>query len=376
LSLVTILHVVDLPVGNPWLNGVAIHHDRTRFRHLVVSLGPESELHEQLSQRDVDAFALDATKKADYPGAIYRLARLLRREKVDIVQTHLFWPSVLGLAAGSIARTRVKLVTRHHSDFTTTFNHPWHRRADRVQALWADKVLAASAAVKRDMVNLEHVPPHKIEVARYGYDFTTLRPALDSEDRSRLRAELGASEAGPLVATIARLSPSKGHQYLFRALPPVIGRHPGLVLALAGTGPDGDELRSLAADLGIVDHVRFLGWRSDAPAIMEAADLIVHPSLHEAFCSVIIESMALERPLIASNIAAAPEQIDDGETGLLVPARDPDSITEAMLKVLDDPAWAAELGSEARRRVVERFNFPKMMREYEAMYDEALAGAR
>lgn len=369
----TVLHFTDLPVPNPWLNGVADTYDRSRFRHLVATLGPENDLHTELRARGVPAFALGAIQRRDFPVVTLRLARLLRRERVDILQTHLFWPSQLGLIAGALARTPVKLVTRHHSDFTTTFNHPWHRRADRLMALWADKVLAASAAVKRDMIRYEHVPEKKVVVARYGYDFDALRPKLDRAQRRALRAELGADDESPLVVTVARLSPSKGHRYLFEALPDVLEIHPRLTLALAGIGPMGDELKQMADRLGVLDHVRFLGWRSDATAVIEAADLVVHPSLHEAFCSVIIESMALERPLIAANIAAAPEQVDDGETGLLVPARDSNAIKVALLKVLDDPVWAAELGKKARRRVVERFNFPKMMQEYEAMYDAVVA---
>ena len=100
--------------------------------------------------------------------------------------------------------------------------------------------------------------------------------------------------------------------------------------------------------------------------------VIVHASLHEAFCSVIIESMALGRPLVATDIAAAPEQVDDGESGLLVPARDGVTLAAAVVKLLEQPQWAAELGEEAQRRVRDRFNFPRMMQLYESIYDELL----
>lgn len=129
-----ILHVVDLPVSHPWLNGLAKFYDRSRFEHLAVSLGGRSQLHDDLEQRGLRTFALNADGRRDYPMAGIRLARLLRREKVDMVQTHLFDPSVSGLFAAALARTPVRVVTRHHSDFTTTFQRPWHRRVDRIQA--------------------------------------------------------------------------------------------------------------------------------------------------------------------------------------------------------------------------------------------------
>src|SRR4051794_7571417 len=95
----TILHVGDLPGPNPWLNGIATYHDRSRFRHLVVNLHRRSELNVELEKRGVRTFALGASGRASYPLAIVRLARLLRREDVDVVQTHAFEPMFVGMAA-------------------------------------------------------------------------------------------------------------------------------------------------------------------------------------------------------------------------------------------------------------------------------------
>lgn len=372
----SVCHVTDLPVPNPWLNGVAVNHDRTRFRHLVATLGPRNELHLELERRGMAAFALGARSRRDYPRALSRLVSLLRRERVDIVQTHLFDPSVLGLIGGRLARRPVVLVTRHHSDFTTIFDKPVHRWLDRQQALRADLALAASEAVRRSMIDLEHVPADRIVVHRYGYDFEALRPRLAQAERAELRRELGVDGDGPLLAVIARLSVDKGHRYLFEALPSLRKTWPGLRVALAGRGPLREELESSAASLGLGDVVGFLGYRRDAQRIMEAADLVVHPTLHEAFCSVIIEAMALERPLVATAVAAAPEQVDQDETGILVPARDPAALSAAVASLLSDRERAAAMGMEARRRVVARFSFPEMMRLYEETYDDVLSRRR
>ncbi|MEO5679859.1 MAG: glycosyltransferase [Acidimicrobiales bacterium] len=371
----TICHLTDLPVENPWLNGVAVHHDRTRFRHIVVTLGQRNELHDALERRGVAAFALGSCFRREYPVGLARLVLLLRREHVDILQTHMFEPSILGLLAGRIARVPIVLVTRHHSDFTTVFDKPVHRWLDRQQALRADLVLAASEAVRRSMIELEHVPPERIVVHRYGYEFDTLRPQLTEVSRAALRRDLGVQGGDPLLAVIARLSSDKGLPYLFEALPRLREEWPGLRVVLAGTGPLRAELEALVASAGLAGVVTFLGWRSDAHRIMEAADAVVHPTLHEAFCSVIIEAMALERPLVTTDVAAAPEQVDTGETGILVPARDPEALSRAIHRLLVDPEAAAAMGREARRRVVERFNFPKMMRLYEETYAQVAAPA-
>jgi glycosyltransferase involved in cell wall biosynthesis len=370
----TVLHVVDLPCPNPWLNGVAVNHDRARFRHLVASIGPRNAMHEHLERLGVRCLALDAAARTRWPLAVARLARVLRREQVDVVQAHLFAPGLIGLAAGKLAGTPFKVVTRHHADFTTIYNKPIHRRLDRWMALSADRVMAASEAVRRAMVRYESVPEGRIEVGRYGYDFEALRPRLSAARRRELRESLGG-DANFLVGTVARLSIEKGHEYLFRAIPEVVRCHPETRFVLVGTGPLRGDLEEAAQAAGIIGHVRFTGWRTDAQDIMEAMDLVVHPTLHEAFCSVIIEGMALERPMVVTDVAAAPEQVDHGETGLLVPPRDPAAIAAAILELRGDPERAGEMGREARRRVVERFNFPKMMREYEEFY-ERLTGSK
>lgn len=373
--MITVVHVVDLSLPNPWLNGVAATHDRARFRHVVVSLGPRCGLHEALEGLGVTAHALDARGYWWTALAVIRLVRILRREQADVVQTHLFHPTTVGLAAAALVGTRLKIVTRHHSDFTTLFHRPVHRRIDRWHAMNADLVMAASHAVKQAMIRYERVPASKIAVCPYGYDFTSLRPHLTSELRRTLREALGGDDK-VLIATVARLSIEKGHAYLFDAISEVIRTYPNTMFLLVGTGPLRLELEKVAHDRGIEKFIRFLGWRSDAREIMEAADVVCHPTLHEAFCSVIIEAMALERPLIATDVAAAPEQIDEGETGLLVPPRDGLALAKGILRTLADPTWASQLGAEARRRVVERFSFPKMMVEYEVYYSEWLANRR
>jgi glycosyltransferase involved in cell wall biosynthesis len=305
---------------------------------------------------------------------VFQLARLLRRERVDVAQTHLFEPSTVGLLAARAAGTRLRVVTRHHSDFTTTFRKPIHRRVDRWHAMTSDRVMAASEAVKRAMVRYEGVPEDRIVVARYGYDFEALRPRLTPGERSRLRRSAGGGRR-VLVGTVARLSVEKGHDDLLRAIPAVLRHEPDACFVLIGAGPLRADLERAAERLGVGDHVRFLGWRSDAHALIEAMDVIVHPSLHEAFSSAIIEAMALERPVVSTDVAAAPEQIDHGETGLLVPPRDPDALAAGLVELLRDPARAAAIGREARRRAVQRLSFPRVMRDYENFYDHLISGS-
>lgn len=365
------MHVVDLVGPNPWLNGVADHYDRTRFRHLVVSLGPRAKMHEALEERGVTTFALDTPVRKQLPKAIRRLTKLLRREQVDILQTHTFYPTMAGLLAAKVARTPLTILTRHHADFTTLFNKQFHRRIDRWHASMADEIWSPSEFIKQCMVRYEEVPEERITVLWHGFDFELMKPGLSDDEKKALREEVGGDK-NFLIGTVARLNVEKGHEYLFQAVPSVIEKHPEARFIIVGAGPRREELEAMVADLKITDYVKFLGWRWDAWNLIEAMDLIAHPSLHEPFGIIYVESMALERAVITTSGSAAPEIIDDGETGVIVPPRDSKALEQAILEVMRNPGRAEALGREARHRAVDRFNFPKIMREYERYYVEWL----
>ncbi len=365
--MITVMHVVDLPGPNHWLNGIADHYDRARFRHLVVSLGVRNKMHEALEERGVGTFALDAPPRTGVPKAIWKLTQLLRRERVDIVQTHTFYPTKVGLLAARMARTPLTILTRHHADFTTLFNKPLYLKLDRWHAMMADHVWSPSEFIKGCLLRHERIPEERITILPHGFDFELMKPRLGAHERRALREEVGGDDKF-LIGTVARLNVEKGHEYLFRAVPSIVERHPEARFVIIGDGPRRQELEAMVASLGIGEYVKFLGWRWDAWNLIESMDLIAHPSLHEPFGIVFVESMALERAVVTTGESAAPEIIDDGETGVIVPPRDPEALSRAVLDVMGDAGRAHRMGREARRRAIDRFNFGKMMKEYEHCY--------
>jgi L-malate glycosyltransferase len=370
--MIRVMHVVDLPGPNHWLNGVAAHCDRSRFQHQVVSLRPRNGMHEELERRDVQTFSLQMTSRKQLPGAIFTLSALLKREAVDVVQTHTFDPTTVGLLAAKLARSRLTILTRHHANFSTLFDKPIHRKIDRWHALTADEVWSPSEFIRQCMVRHEGVPAGHITILPHGFDFELMKPQLGEAERRALRDEVGG-DAHYLIGMVARLAIEKGHEYLLEAVPRVVARHPQARFVIIGDGPRRAELEAMAVERGIGDVVRFLGWRWDAWRLIEAMDLIAHPSLHEPFGIVYVESAALERAVVTTSDSAAPEIIDDGETGLIVPPRNATALAEALLTLAGDRARTRAMGQEARRRAIARFSFPTMMKAYEAGYDTGLA---
>jgi glycosyltransferase involved in cell wall biosynthesis len=372
--MITVLHVIDELNGpNPWFNGILEHCDRSRFRHMFVTLKPRNDLQTALEERGAKAFSLEAPLRRQLPLASLNLARLIRREQVDIVQTHQYYPSAVALAATRVPGGPLVILTRHHANYTTLFNKPLHRRIDRWEALASDQVWSPSHYIKRCMVMHEGVPADHISVIPHGFDFDLIRPRLTTERRRALRDELGGDDRY-LIGVIARLSVEKGHEHLFRAIPEVVRKHPKARFLLAGAGPRKAELEQMVAQLGIGEVVRFLGWRTDPWDVIEATDLIVHPSLHEPFGIVYVESLALGKTVITTGESGAVEIIDDGETGVIVPPGDTPALLDAMLGMLGDPERVRRLAAAGRPRMVERFSFPKVIKNYERHYESWLNG--
>jgi glycosyltransferase involved in cell wall biosynthesis len=237
----------------------------------------------------------------------------------------------------------------------------------------ADRVVANSEAVRQDAIGTEDLPPEKVSVIYNGLDLARYDRVADETVRG-LRQQLGLG-AGPVVIVVANLIAYKGHEYFLQAWAQVCRVFTDGVALLVGDGPVRKEREADARALGLEPRVRFLGIRRDVPALLAAADLLVHPSLQEGFCNAVIEAMAAARPVVATDVGGNREAVVDGETGLLVPAADPDRLAAATLGVLEQPDRGAAWGRAGRRRAVERFQQSRMVMEYQTLYTDLLAQA-
>jgi glycosyltransferase involved in cell wall biosynthesis len=318
-----------------------------------------------------DYLFLDAPTKPRLPGAAVRLARWLKTKRVDVLQTHLFEGALVGLAAGRLARTPLTIVTRHHTDEMWIVGTRPHRWVDRLITRAADRVVGLSQAVGRHMITREWADPEKIEILPQGFDFTALS-ATDT-DRQRVRDEFGL-EASFVVGCVARFYRTKGHRYLLAAARQLTREIPNLKVLLLGGG-DRTAIEGMVRENGLEDRVIFAGYRGDVPACLRAMDVVVHPSLTEAFCQAVVEALAAEAPLIVTNVAGAPEVVTDGEHGLLVPPADSDAIVDAILRIYRDPALAHRMAEAGRRRVMAEFTIDRMVRAQLDCYERWLPAA-
>jgi glycosyltransferase involved in cell wall biosynthesis len=368
----TILHLAQDSDTSGYFPQLARWHDRSRFRMIFGTLGAmDPRVRRLMEQEQVACLDCGCRARWAYPLGLVRLVRQLRRERVDILHTHLFDPSVVGLVAGTLARTPLRVMTRHYSDYHTRINRPVHVWLDLLATRLSHEVIAVSHHTADHMIRVEHAPRGKIHVVANGIDFDRVRIS-SPEAPIRLRRELGLERAR-IVLMAARLHPEKGYEFLLQATRLLKPRVEGLVLLIAGTGALESHYRSLASSLGVEDVVRFLGFRRDLPDLMAFADVVVLPSVAEAFGLVLAEAIYLGRPVVATRVGGIPEIVEDGVDGVLVPPSDAASLADALERVLSDASLAKRVATHGPPKIAARFSFERMMRDYERIYEDSRA---
>jgi glycosyltransferase involved in cell wall biosynthesis len=198
-----------------------------------------------------------------------------------------------------------------------------------------------------------------------------IEPMLEAEQhRGRLRAELGVGSEQRLIGIVARLVPIKAHEIFLEAAATIRAAAPDTTFLIIGDGERRSELESLAEQLGVADATRFLGWRDDMREVYADLDVVTLCSNNEGSPVALIEALAAGRPVVSTRVGGVPNVVKDGESGLLVPPRDPAALAEGVLALLRDPARAAELGQAGRRAVFPRHSSGRLVQDVARLYLE------
>jgi len=304
------------------------------------------------------------------PFCLIRLRGLVRRLRPDLIVTHLFKADVYGWAAA--IRTGIPLVSHKHNEDQFLLN-PFFGALGRLAAARCHRIVSISDAVTCFYTDRAAFPAEKFVRILHGIE----RPLVpgsrsDPSVRCDTRRDLGAGRDDYLVGTVARLTEQKGIATLLRAMKLLVSRDARYRCVIAGEGEDEARLKALCRELGLEKRVRFAGHRSDIPALLEALDVFVLPSLWEGFGIVLLEAMALDCPLVASCTGGIPEVVEDGATGLLVPPGRPEALATAVHGLIQDEGLRRTLVRTARQALDHRFSADRMAQETAALYDEVL----
>lgn len=363
---VTLLYVIwGLEVGGAEkvVELLATHCDRRSYRPLVACLHRLGPLADRLRRQGIPVFCLGKRRGLDLR-VLPKLIHLMRRERVEIVHTHLWTANLWGRLAAWLAGVPVIIATEHNVD---TWKRPIHFLCDRLLSRVSATIVCVSESVQA--FYQRHLPSVNGKLVTI---YNGIEPARDRSPSPSPRplAPAEGEWAGrfPLLAVIGRLVPAKGHQDCVDAVAMLRDRYPSLVTLFVGDGPLRRPLQEQIDRAGLRDAIRLTGVRSDIPALLNHIHLLLLPSTREGLPMVALEAMAAGVPVIATAVGGTPEAVVDGETGVLVPPHDPVALAGAIDRVLQDPARYACLSAQARRWVEERFTVARMVAHTEALY--------
>jgi glycosyltransferase involved in cell wall biosynthesis len=353
---------------------LAARLDRSRFQPEVVTLQENGPLADSLQAAGVPVSSLGLRRLYGPRGvaAFHALARRLRASRVDVLHTYLVSANVYGALAGRVAGVPAIVTSRRDTGFSRNWRlrlvEEWlvNPKVDRVVAVSE----AAAAAARRE----RGLGAERVLTIENGVDLAAWDPA--AHDAALARRDLGLPAEAPVAGVIANLVPVKGHSDFLRAAALVGARLPAARFLLVGSGPLRDSLENQARALGLGDKVVFAGPRDDVARALAALDLLVVASHTEGLSNVLLEAMAMGRPVLATRVGGNPAVVQDCETGRLVPPADPTALGAAMLEMLEDRSRSLALGRRARAWVAERFSAGQMVHRHEQLYESLVASRR
>jgi len=348
--------------------------DRSRFdMHLGCFGYFDEQLAVDLSGTPVATFQVRSLYGFGTIKECLRLAAYLKKHRIDIVHTYNFYANVFALPAARLARTPVVLASIRDTGESLTAKQ---RAVNRLACRLADRVLVNAEAIKRILVR-EGYRAERITVIPNGI---VCPPPTPAGDRN-VHREFGLSPADVLIGVVSRITRLKGLEYFLAAAPAVLSEIPNAKFLIVGDNsfdPDyREELKRQTAQLGLQEQVIFTGFRLDVPNVLSSLSLSVLPSvIGEGLSNSLLESMAAGVPVVATNLGGNPEVVVDGETGVLVPPRDPAALARAICRVLHTPGLRDEMSRAGRRRVLTHFSNDRMIRTVERLYGELLERRR
>jgi glycosyltransferase involved in cell wall biosynthesis len=313
------------------------------------------------------------------PRYAVRLARVIRQARPDVLHLHGGTIGCIGSVVGRICRVPGIIYTEHLPCHPIdTEQADWcHARWIRVSRYATATALHDTAAISENVAATLPATTRTWEVIHNGVDLSGYRQAVDHGHRNRKRSGLAVGPDQKLIVGVGSLTARKSYATAIQAIAKCkSGTGDGLVLAVCGEGPDRAQLEAMAADMGLAENMRLLGWRDDVPDILRAADLFVHPARDEGFGLVVVEAAAAGLPIVASQVGGIPEIITHEHDGLLVPPGEPNALAAAVQRLLNDPEQARRLGENARRTAIERFSAEAMAERYMKLYERLLRDVR
>jgi glycosyltransferase involved in cell wall biosynthesis len=336
--------------------------DPARFNVSLVSLRKKD-----LSEETLDALGIDITylhrSKFD-PATLFDLLKVIDRKQIDILHLHGYGATTFGRLAGGMRR--LPTILHEHANLTDT---PWFQKvADTMLEPLTDIAIAVSKSTAEFVIQARRIPADKVKVVYLGVPLEEFSRVRSEGEIAVARAALGVAAGDFVVGTVTRLHDSKGNSYLVEAARLVLNERPRARFVLVGEGPLREPLEQQARALGLADRFVFHGFARDVAAVVSAFDLCVFPSLWEGTPLTVFEALAMGKPIVATDADGLVDVLTADRDALIVPKRDAAALAAAIVRMSDDPALRARLGTAARASGRE-YDIAAFVGKMEQLYD-------
>jgi L-malate glycosyltransferase len=357
------LRILHLDTERTWRGGEA------QLLHLAVGLAgrghfcvvagqPAAPLLKRAAEKGLRTEAVSMPSEWSLSAA-WAIARVLKRERIDVIHMHTSHACTLGGWAARMAGVPVRIISRR-VDFSVRSN-PFRK----LKYQWGvDRIVAISGGVRDVLIN-DGLDPDRIEVIRSGIDPRPFDPGFPSGEARR---EFGIPEQSPVIGCVAHFADHKGHRYLVEAAARVAAEIPDVRFLLVGKGELRPQIELQIKELNLERHMILTGFRNDVPRLLAAMDIVVLSSHLEGLGTSLLDAMAMARPVVATRVGGIPEMVQDGVTGRLVPPRDPVALAGALIDLIRRPGERKRMGEAGRTRMLSAFSAEAMVSATEALY--------
>ncbi len=341
-----------------------------RGHNVFVACVPEGEVAPLLRNEGIEVLRVNFKSKNVFK-IILQISKHIRAHSIDIVNSQGgradFYARIAAKGQG------VKGIISTVAMLVETYDIPLWKKViytglDRLTETFVNHFVVVSSSLKRALPNVHRIPENKISIVHNGIELKEYHPEHSDRHCRTIRDEYKITDEQFLIGAIGRLVWQKGFEYLIRAVPDILKYNREVKILIVGDGPLHGKLNELASKLGISNHIIFSGFRRDIKELLSCIDLFVVPSILEGFPMVVLEAMAMAKPIVASQIDGITEQISDGAEGILIPPKNPESLAVAVLRLMNNKDLAARMGMSARQKAERCFSVEKMIIETEKVY--------
>jgi glycosyltransferase involved in cell wall biosynthesis len=351
--------------------------DREKFDIKVISLTDVGPVGEKIKKLEIPVIGLGMKRGVPNPFFLFKLARILKREKPDILQTWMYHADLMGLLAGKLVGVPNIVWGIHHSNLSPELNKKLTIKVAEICAMlskYTDKIICCSESSLKVHSKIGY-SLEKMTIIPNGFDIKKFSPIHTAN--KQLKCQLSIPENSYLIGLVARWDPLKDHYNFIQAARIVANHIPNVHFVLCGDNitPENETLISWIKNVNLEKSFHLLGRREDIHKIMPAFDLLILSSKGEAFPNVLGEAMACEVPCVTTDVGDSAYIV--GDTGLVVPPENPQLLGEAILTFLKYPeGHRKKLGQLARERVENYFSLDLIVRKYENVYLELLNASK